>query len=252
MKRKFLSYTRGKCKSNCLYCFTHWNIEHTNFDILTDFNENVIIYPLCDNDIGDLSDSGKILDYLVNCLSMQSKYSIISISTKTCLPLNFIQQVRKINDLYAERGFIKLSVSFSRRNDIDVIEPGSASYGDRILLLKSISEYNIPTPVIVKPILPFVNIKEYFELISDINKYTNSVILGDLYVDDRDKFYKEYIQNRYTVTKRKVSWLKNFPAWSVVESTEMVKALKDYISAMGMKYYDSDSEYLNSIYGDKL
>jgi DNA repair photolyase len=249
MKRAFLSYTRGKCKNECLYCFGRWNIEHANFDCLTDFNENIIIYPLCDNDISDLEDSGAILDYLEKCLSIQSKYSIISVSTKTDLPLSFIEQVRNINRLYVNRGFIKLSVSFSSKNYISVLEPGSASYRERISLLKNISEYSIPTSVILKPILPFVDIREYFELVSDINKYTNAVILGDLYVDSHDKFYKEYIQNKYTVTERKVSWLKNLPVWSVVESTEIIGALKNYISSIGIKHYDSDSEHLCSIMG---
>jgi DNA repair photolyase len=202
---------------------------------------------LCDNDITVFDDLKEIIRYLEKCLSTQSKYSIISISTKSNLPLSLLEQISQINDRYKDRGFIKLSLSFSCKDSISILEPGTASYEDRMLLLKKISECDIPASVILKPILPFVDMENYYDIVKDTSIYTSAIILGGLYVNEHDVFYKKYIKDKYSVTKRNISWLKEYPIWCVVESLDRIEDIKKYVVAHGMKYYDSDSEHLSYI-----
>jgi DNA repair photolyase len=206
---------------------------------------------LCDNDIAFSGNPGGIIHYLEKCLSIQGKYSIISVSTKSNLPLSFIKQIGRINDRYKNRGFIKLSLSFSCKDGIGTLEPGAALYEDRISLLKKISECNIPTSVILKPVLPFVDIKDYHDIINDASMYTDAVVLGGLYVNEHDIFYRKYIEGKYSIAKKNVLWLKEKPVWCVVELLDRIGGIKEYIVAQGMKYYDSDSEHLSYIMGQK-
>ncbi|GHU35794.1 hypothetical protein FACS1894172_18050 [Spirochaetia bacterium] len=245
MERKFLNYRKTECTNNCLYCFTRWEAEDIKYDNLCDFRDNVIVYPMCNADISPLEKSDEILEYLERCLSMQSKFSIISISTKSNLSGSFIECIKNINNKYKENGFIKISVSFSCKYNIEIIEPSANPYSTRLSLLSNIAHYGIPHSVILKPILPFVDLKEYCEIIDDIKMFSDAVVLGALYVDHDDMFYKEYINKKYQDKKKNILWLKENKAWSTVESTDKIIKIKEYIIEKDIRYFDSDSEYLH-------
>jgi DNA repair photolyase len=247
MERKFLNYRNVKCKSNCLYCFAHWPIDDTNFDKLRDFDEDVIIYPFCNDDIIDSDSTDNIIQYLEKCLIIQSKKAIVSISTKSNVPEVFLEKIEQINKEHDDHGFIKLSVSFSCKKESNVIEPNAASYKNRLELLRKIADHNIPTSAILKPILPFIELTEYYEIVRDVSAYTNTITIGSLYVNDDTSFYNDYIKGRYTTTKKQVKWLKNLPLWKVIESSAKVSKLQDYINKNNMKCFESDAEYINSL-----
>lgn len=247
MKRKFLNYRNAQCRNNCLYCFARWPIDGTNFDKLCDFNEDVIIYPFCNDDIIDSDSIDSIIQYLKRCLVIQSKKAIISISTKSNVPEIFLERIRQINKEHDGHGFIKLSVSFSCKKESNIIEPGALSYNNRLELLGKIVSYTIPTSVILKPVLPFVELTEYYEIVRDVGIYTNAIIIGSLYVNDDTSFYRDYIENRYRIITKQVKWLKNIPVWKVIESDEILSKLQDYIKQNNMKCFESDAEHLCSL-----
>jgi DNA repair photolyase len=247
MKRKILNYRNAKCGNNCLYCFAHWPIDDTNFDKLCDFNEDVIIYPFCNDDIINSDSTDSIIQYLEKCLVIQSKKAIISISTKSNVPEILLREIRQINEKHEGHGFIKLSVSFSCKKESNIIEPDALSYKNRLELLKSIVGHNIPTSVILKPVLPFVELTEYYEIVKDVGIYTNAIVTGSLYVNDGTSFYRDYIEDRYRIVNKQVKWLKNIPVWKIIESDEKLSKLQDYIKQNNIKCFESDAEHLRSL-----
>lgn len=241
MKRVFLSFNEYKCTNQCRYCFDNWDIEKNNFDILEDYHEDVVIYPYCNNDI---IDSSETLTYLKECISIQSgDRVIISISTKNDLSSNFLEQIKGINN----KGFVKISVSLTNKNMIDKIENKAASYSTRLDLLKKLKALGIPTSVILKPILPFISLEEYYEIIEDVKDFVENFVLGDLYVKENDDFYKSYIHDKYNINKRNVSWLKNEPSWLIVESLEKRTKIQEYLKEKGIEFYLSDIDHINKI-----
>jgi DNA repair photolyase len=248
LNRIFLNYTKkGICDNKCLYCFSQWNIDSSNYSDLIDYKNNIVIYPLCNNDITAVDNIEVIKGYIEKCLSMQSKFSVISLSTKTNLPLSFIQWAADINKKQRDKGCIKISVSFSCKTRIGEIEPNAASYDERLLLIKAIREHQVPSSVIIKPLLPFIDITEYHAIIDDVSFYTDAIILGGLYVNPETPFYKTYIEDKYTVSKKKVLWLKKTPLWLVTESAGLIEKVMIYCGRKGISCYESDIDFLNSL-----
>lgn len=167
MDRCFLS-NNVACRGGCLYCFSKWQ-EYKKFELQSLSGENVIIYPNCDGDMFDYNFK-TILNQLQD---IQKKYSL-SVSTKFCINETDLQLLKNVHsDLcYMKKGIAKLSVSFSCSNSIEKIEPGTASYYERIQLVKRISENEIPYVTIIKPILPFVENDEYYRIIDDTIQYS--------------------------------------------------------------------------------
>lgn len=197
----FFNFQKEECKNQCQYCFSRWRIDSVNYSFLTDFQQNVVIYPLCDNDITDFD---RVMKYLEECILAQTGFTILSISTKTRLSNLFLEKIKNFNKKYEKKGFIKLSVSFSCKSLISNIEPDASSYEERLQMLKHLKSLEIPTSAIFKPILPFIEIEEYISMIKDMKEYVNVFILGDLYVNKEDDFYKRYIKDNYNLGKRKI------------------------------------------------
>jgi DNA repair photolyase len=247
LNRIFLNYTeKGICDNKCLYCFSQWDIDSSNYSDLIDYKNNVVLYPLCNNDITGTDNIEAIKEYIEKCLSMQSKFSVISLSTKTYLPVSFLQWAEDINKRYKSKGCIKISISFSCKTKIEELEPNAASYDKRLMLIKNIKEHNIPSAVIIKPLLPFIDITEYHAVIDDVRVYTDAIILGGLYVNPDTSFYNVYIKDKYTVSKKKVLWLKNTPLWLVTESAGLIEKARVYCEQKKISCYDSDIDFLNS------
>jgi DNA repair photolyase len=253
IKRVFLNFLNKKvCENGCRYCFAKWPLDDSNYDSLEDYGNDVVIYPLCNNDLTPSDDIAETEKYLERCLSLQSGFSMISISTKTDVSPQFLEWIAAANRRYAGKGLIKLSVSFSCRKAIPEIEPSAASYNDRLSLLKNIKERCIPTSVILKPVLPFIETAEYAEIINDASRYTDAVVLGGLYVNQDTSFYHDYIAAKYKLEEKSVLWLKNKPLWLVVESAEKIKQIKDCCAKKGITYYMSDVEHLATLAGERL
>jgi DNA repair photolyase len=253
IKRVFLNFSNKKmCENGCLYCFADWPLDDSNYDLLRNEGNDVIIYPLCNDDLTPSDDIAKTEKYLERCLSLQSGFSRISISTKTNVSPQFLEWIAVANRRFANKGLIKLSVSFSCRGAIPEIEPKAASYNDRLSLLKNIKNQGIPTSVILKPVLPFVETAEYVDIINDASPYTDAVVLGGLYVNQDTPFYHDYIAAKYNLEKRSVLWLKNKPLWLVVESAEKIEQIKDCCAKKGIRCYMSDAEHLATLSGKRL
>lgn len=244
MKRKFFS-CQTSCKSNCAYCFqkqlSYPKFEEFNVDKIDE--NNVVIYPNCD---GDFFDSNFVT--LLDKLNLLKKYSVISISTKNDISSVQMKKISLLNTkMTAENlGILKLSVSYSTKSQIKHFEENTLPYDDRIKLSKRIINNGFKYATIIKPILPFIPLKEYYEIINDTIDISPSFIIGDLYVNLKTNFYQKYIHGKYKTYEKSISWLPNNVVWHAVESTELKNAICEYIVNRGGKVFLSDRDFVHS------
>lgn len=244
MKRKLYA-RKNSCGANCLYCFAQWgNYNQPSWESEQNFtcSEEVVIYPCCD---GDFFQQSIGLDELYNKCGHKKNY--ISISTKQDLSDEQIEMLTEINDklIYENKGFIKIGIPFTSKSRIDEIEKGTAPYDVRKKLLSRLMEKGLNVCVVIKPLLPFISVEEYIELINDL-KFVKKFLIGDLYVDINSSFYQNYIDKSLFVQKRLVKWLDGNVTWDVIEQTEKKAAITDYINNIKCEAYESDIEVIRS------
>lgn len=229
------------CRNGCLYCFSKF-VSKNNYE---EFNENSpliankTIYPICDSEIG--YQGPEFLDYVLKTIEKLDGDKIVSISTKSNWSDDALTKLKTFNDNNVGKKIVKLSVSFSRKQGLNIFEPNALPYSDRIELLKRLNEFSIPTSVLIKPILPFVEFEEYKSLIDDCIGLCKAFVVGPLYVDKKTKFYKDYIHDRYTLERVYCEWLKSFEYR--VDSENYIK-IKDYVGSINGICYDSDKDFL--------
>jgi DNA repair photolyase len=246
MQRKLYSSKYG-CSNKCLYCFA--NFEQYSKQELFTSNEIEqkfeVVYPSCDSELNIDSD---LLEY-VNKAKLLKNFTVLSFSTKKIIPDEILKKIKEVNSglLKHDRGFIKISVTITNKTRINELEPNSSSYIERIQSLKSLKEYNIPCSLIIKPVLPFISDDEYYQIIDDIRDITNDVLIGGLYVDTKSLFFKNYIDGKYPIEKKKVSWLRDKPTWYYVDNNPKLKRIEEYILKNDLNYYDNDLELIYSL-----
>ncbi len=252
MKRKFFS-GNVPCGASCSYCFAKWqNVEskHPIFAVeklIKSDDDSVIIYPCCDSEFFEQSIP------LKDILKLKNRFIYVSISTKQMINTNQLNYLKLLdNELKREnRGFVKLSVSFSNKYYIDRLEKGTTTYRQRVNLLEQVQNMGIYTSAIIKPILPFITLTEYKEIIDDL-AFIKKFVLGDLYVDINSRFYKEYIEGKYDVSIRKVAWLNEPEYWNVIEDVEKKRQLYEYIEKKSCEYFESDNNLILSYIHKKM
>lgn len=238
MKRVFI-HSNKKCEIKCKYCFSNWDNYippkdcHDNFDE----EETIAFYPTCDSDFE--------IDWNV-CEQILKKYNdkktiIFSFSCKGKVSDDSIIDILKLNSKI-RKGYVKLSVGFTTKSRIMEIEPTAADYEYRIELLKQLKSLGIKTSVTLKPILPFVDVNEYFDIVNDTS-FSQLFLIGGLYVHPGDEFYNKYIRNNYTCVDRPVNWCDD-SIWKYIEDSK-IEEIKNYIKQKGCCAFDSDEGILD-------
>lgn len=246
MDRKFFS-NKHKCGSNCKYCFEKWDsYEHyETFDVKKICRDSSIIYPNCDGDFFDYE-----FDSIISDLCISDYKLFISVSTKNGITDKQFKKILELNNylIKKDKGFVKISISFSCSNSINVFEERTLSYYERLELIKRISGTNLKYVTIIKPILPFIPFNEYKRLIDDIFQYSNNFIIGQLYVNTNSEFYHEFIKGKYKLVEKNVSWAKNSLSWKCVEDDNLYNQIKNYVISKQGHIFKSDVEYFESIF----
>lgn len=244
MNRKLFSSIKD-CPFNCKYCFTiidNYRKQKVfdSFIIDKDFN---VIYPSCDSEI---IINNELLDFVEKSILIRD-YTIISFSTKSIINNHVLEEINSINSnlISKNKGFIKISISITNKSMINELEPLASSFEERIEILKRLNNYNIPNSVILKPILPFIDIKEYKEIIDRAAIYTKYFLLGGLYISKKTEFYNKYIKGKYKSIKKTVEWLDYRPNWNCIESTGKIEIIKEYITKKNLKCFENDISILN-------
>lgn len=238
MNRCFVSRI-DECKGNCGYCFGKWR-GYIKFPNPQSIEDNTILYPNCDGDVFD----GHFHELAQYIRQIKSKGIIISISTKFDISDDNLQLLQQLNDgLKKENdGMLKLSVSFSCKDGAASIEPRTAPYWDRIKLAGRIVGRGIPYVTIIKPILPFIGIEEYRQIVDDTVAFSPCYVLGDLYVDPESEFFKKYIDGRYPVHEKAVSWNGDNGIWLAVDNEGMKDQVREYIGQKNGICFESDRD----------
>lgn len=242
LQKRLFESRKTECSAGCKYCFGKWE-NYTLFKENGIIEDNAIIYPNCDGNFFD----EYFLESVDKIKEIRARGIVISISTKHVISDKQLLLIEEANKYLqnSNRGFIKLSISFSCAESIFDIEPGTSLYNDRIEQIRKIVKKDIPYVTIIKPILPFVKFDEYKRIIDDTILYSPNYVLGDLYIDEKNAFYKQYIKGKYHIYYRTVSWNNN--NWGVVESLDIKKRIVDYIEMKGGNAYQSDIEAVMNI-----
>ena len=252
---RYLFSGLNKCPSNCKYCFAKWenkyySMPQFNINTINDnLSDKLVLYPCCDSDFFAQSDAENIMN---NLLTINKKV-YISISTKNSISNSSLDKIQKL-DRYLRinnLGFVKISISFSTKYRIDEIEQNTLSYSERLKLLKLLTDKKIFTSIIFKPILPFIPVNEYLEIIDDCANIIDKIVIGGLYINKTTEFYKEYIKNRYQTETHPVNWLSEITVWDYFEDKNKNNMIRDYAKTKSIKVFDSDIELIKSISNEK-
>lgn len=236
MKRIFI-HSKKKCDKKCRYCFSNWDNYISPEVNFYDMDDVIAYYPTCDSDFE--------IDWDL-CEQILKKYNdtktiIFSFSCKGEISDEVISDILRLNSKI-RKGYVKLSVGFTSKSRIDEIEPGATDYNYRVTLLKKLKNSGVKTSVVLKPILPFIDINEYYEIINDTS-FVQCFLLGGLYVNPNDEFYNKYIKDEYMYGDRVVNWCNN-SIWKYVEDNR-IQEISDYIKEKGCHSFNSDEHLLS-------
>ena len=245
--RKLYSATTP-CKAGCKYCFSKWNgvyAEQPQLSIEHICDGAAIIYPCCD---GEFFDQLDIIDATKSIMEKMEKV-YVSISTKCAVTDSQLMSIIDLNNFLKNegKGFVKFSVSISNKSRLSEIEPRTASYEERIDIVRRLVSAGIPSSLTLKPILPFIPDSEYFEILEDFSAVVNRVTVGGLYVCPNTPFYKQYIKDRYSLEKRQVNWLEEKPSWDYVSDLAKITRIKQRATELGMQAYDCDADLVTAL-----
>jgi DNA repair photolyase len=228
-----------RCGNGCGYCFSHWE-NPTGFSPFFSplkSGEWEIVYPVCDSEAN--IQNLKFWENIEIFLRGNPK-GILSLSTKNMWSDDMLDKIRRLGEeLGHER--IKLSVSFSCKAQISEIEPHALSYDLRIELLRKLAERGILHSVMMKPLLPFVTLKEYKEIVDDTCPFCTDYVSGDLYVDRSTLFYNRYIKDKFDIGIRYCCWMKKEVCYVKHPHEEDIV---QYIRSRRLCWYASDAEFL--------
>lgn len=254
MKRKtnrLLCKSSKGCPYGCTYCFAKFSpytslTSQDKFDRIPE-KGGVIVYPSCDSEI--LADKS-LLPRVREEIERTTGTVWISVSTKSRLNARALKEIRAINQILCDqkRGFFKVSVSLSTKYSIPSVESGTSPYSTRIEVLQELKDHAIPSSVNIKPILPFVHISEYLEIVDDCLRVSDIFLLGGLYIDPYDEFGGRMLREYpHLVTHRKVDWLEDHPLWPHLMDDEKSRNIAEHIYSAGGHSFLSDSDVIHFI-----
>lgn len=249
-KKRLLLRGDKKCPFNCRYCFADLECFQSS-DLISKSKlsnstiEADILYPSCDTEI-DFTDSK--IEEIVR-LAESTKAIAVSISTKRKMSDLMIHKLSTLNKQLVDIGvMLKFSISISTKNQLNVIEEGTSSYTERLELVEKLNIIGVVTSINIKPILPFIEVSEYYAIVDDFVDITPYFMLGGLYVDTNDKFGKSIIENYPNlISKHVVDWIPDKPVWDMCYDPLKVKNISDYIFSKGGNAYQSDQEFVTKL-----
>jgi sulfatase maturation enzyme AslB (radical SAM superfamily) len=207
MKRILFS-TKKKCNFGCKYCFSQLgDYDKYFYDKRKDYSGYDVLYPACDGEI----DSINFKD-LLDCIKSSNKPIIVAISTKMIINNKFLKEFTKLDKALKDNGgFLKIGITITSKNYLNVFESRAASFKDRMENLKILKKNNICCGVVIRPIIPFLPKEEFEYIIDSTKKIADYYLLGGLYVFKSSSFYKEYSDVLKDLKLMRVDWLKGKP-----------------------------------------
>jgi len=253
MERHFFT-TGHDCYNKCQYCFEIFNtnkFSEISCRDVENFNlNNCIIYLSCDTEFLFLDK--RAIAFFDEYVLKSKNFNVFSFSTKNNIDESNLSCIKDINDKLKERniGEIKISISLSNKHKINEIEEGTATYKERLSSAKKLLQNGIKTTVLIKPVLPFIEIEEYQEIVNDFMSIgIRHFVTGSLYFKEDTPFFEKYIKGKdYNITTKEIHWIGNKPIWSQIYSSDTINKLSEYISSLNGFHYNSDKELICDIF----
>lgn len=246
MKREV--FTTGlKCDLGCQYCFASWEgyTPPSNIANCSGTIANLIV-PACDSEIETFLHLFK--NNRIHFPNNITQRIVISLSTKTILSEKTIILLSSLNELLKKRynGFLKIGISIPTISMANELEPKAAPPLLRLKNFILLKEAGITSYAIIKPILPFLPKSEFRELSNILlNEGVKYVLIGQLYVDRNTLFFQRYIDGKFEVKQRQVTWLPNKPIWDYIYHKEIESFLIQELTNKDIKVFQSDINFVS-------
>jgi hypothetical protein len=149
--------------------------------------------------------------------------------------------------LQAQNRQLKIGVSISTQLRIASIEPGTASYADRLGNLEILDRSRIPSSLVLRPILQQSSDAEYEQILFDARGRTSRVLLGEEYMDSVATA-KEYLATQ----SRPVQWLAGAPRWTFVPCPDRIRILSGCAAQLRYRVFHSDADLMEDLVAERL
>ena len=243
MKRLLLTIPGKRCPFACHYCFARFT-QYRNSLTLDRLRENPrllknvdFVYPACDTDLFAYPEA---LDHL---WEIEALGRSICVSTKAPISTGTADELAELNkSLNAKGRFIKIGLSFATKRHVPTIEPRTSTYEARLEALGELSQRNVPTSVILKPLLTEIPTQEYLEILEDTGRITRAFVVGDEYLDIKSLEGARTGSSR--IERRRVAWAHGEPIWPVRIASEHTKQIQAFLEKHGLACYHSDLDLM--------
>lgn len=208
-------------------------------------DDGAILYPACDS---ELALNSPLLSRLEDAIASSQGRVYVSVSSKASIPARVIDRIAQLDHRLrsSRRGFFKVSISFSTKISISEFEPRTSSYEMRLHSLALLRSRDIACSVNLKPLLPVVDLSEYYEIVDDCRPHTDVFLLGGLYLDPASSFGQKMSRSfPHLIRVRRVNWLSHRPLWPCLIDDEQIDSMATYIRVRDAWAFESDANVID-------
>lgn len=253
LNRLMLAIDGEPCRFGCTYCFAQF-VQYeqprtlSEVEARPELSEHIdVIYPACDTDLFARRDFESVIGRVTKLRKS------ISISTKASVGRRAIAALQTASSELSRFGaVVKVGVSISTKYSVPEIEPRTPGYRSRLNSLARLRDAGLPNALVLRPLLADVSDREYEEVLRDCAGITDRVLLGDEWLDAGDRFRASRGADASPVVLRgTVNWARNEPQWLQRHIPGRAQGLEAYGTALGLKFFDSDSRLMEDVLGSE-
>ena len=245
------------CPHGCIYCDSRSNCYHIdNFDVPRGKENaiNILEKELSKNNrgiigIGSMSDTynpmEKTYEQTRNALKLIEKYNYgVSIDTKSDLILRDLDILKEINK--KNNVIIKFTITTPNDKLSKIIEPNVCVSSKRLEAIKTLTDNNIFTGIMLNPVLPFItdkeeDIKELVRLAHEHGaKFIHTYMGMTLRENQREYYYNKLDNNFKGIKEKYIKYYKNNYMCAVPDYKRLYKIFTEECDKYGILYNMKD------------
>ncbi len=149
-------------------------------------------------------------------------------------------------DLFLSRplkAYLKFSISVSTKSQLSTIEAGASCYEERLELALALRNLAVFSSINLKPILPFIETTEYYQIVDDFIPLCDKFTLGGLYLGPETNF-GQAILSQYPglIADQAVDWIPGGPTWKICYDENKILSIENHIRRNGGLAFHSDKD----------
>ncbi len=177
------------CEHGCTYCYARITHEYWGYSAGTDFEKNILVKKnapaLLKKKLKSRSWNGETIvlsgntdcyqpaektygitrELLQICLDHNQSVSLITKNALVCRDIDILEQLAAKNLVHVHLSITTLDEELRR-----AMEPRTSSAGNRLKTIQKLSKHNIPTHVMLAPIIPGLNSDEIFGICEAVSQ----------------------------------------------------------------------------------